>query len=455
MGHLFEHLFGTSALVELFSERNFVASMLHVEAALAQTEARAGILSESSAQAICICCQVDQFDLTSLAEAAAVSGNILIPLVKQLMELVRKQAPEAAGYVHWGATSQDVLDTALVMQLRDALDWFAPALDELCDLLAEQTLIHRDTLLAGRTWMQHAVPITFGLRCAGSLDALLRHRARLEEIRPRLLVLQFGGAAGTLASLGVNGEIIARDLSEVLQLGLPDLPWHAHRDRLAEMATALGLLTGTLGKMARDIALGTQTELGETSEGTGRGGSSTMPHKRNPVGAAVVLSAALRVPGLVATMLTAMVQEQERGLGGWHAEWETLPEIVMLAGGALERMKAMVRGLEVYSADMRANLERSRGLLMAESVSMKLAEHVGRNRAHHLLEEASKRVFDQGDTLAGAIAADEAITQHLAAEERERLLDPAMYLGSTGNFIDAVLARHQHGKRTTPEAQHG
>ncbi len=449
MAHLFDSLFGVPVLRDIFSERNFVASMLRFESALARAEGSTGIIPQASAQSIAACCEADRFDLDALAEAAVSDGNVLIPLVRQLTELVRTQAPEAASYVHWGATSQDVLDTALVLQLRDALDWFTQAMDELCHLLAEQTESHRHTLLAGRTWMQHAVPITFGLRCAGSLDTMMRHRARLAELRSRLLVVQLGGAAGTLASLGANGEVVSRALAEALQLQEPDLPWHTHRDRLAELATTLGLLTGTLGKMARDLALGAQTEIGEISEGAGQGGSSTMPHKRNPVGAAVVLSSAMRVPGLVATMLAAMVQEGERGLGGWHAEWETLPEIIVLTGGALERMKAMVRGLAVHSSAMHENLDRTHGLLLAEAVSLKLAEKVGRDRAHHLLALASKRVLDQGGTLAEATAADDAIAQHLTAEERARLLDPALYLGSTNRFIDAVLARYAASKPTT------
>lgn len=455
MARLLDHLFGAPTLVELFSDRHFVVCMLRFEAALAGAEARTGVIPLSSSQAIARCCQADPFDFRALAEGAASAGNVLIPLVRQLTELVRKGAPEAAGHVHWGATSQDVLDTALVLQLRDALDWFAQAIDNLCELLAEQTHRHRKTLIAGRTWMQHAIPMTFGLRCAGSLDALLRHRKRLEELRPRVLTLQFGGAAGTLASLGTRGQMVARALAEELHLGLPDMPWHAHRDRVAEVATTLGLLTGTLGKMARDLALGMQTEVGETSEGSAGGGSSTMPHKRNPVGAAVVLSAATRVPGLVATMLTAMNQEQERGLGGWHAEWETLPEIAMLAGGALQRMEDMVRTLEVDAGNMQRNLEQTHGLLMAEAVSMKLAEKVGKDRAHHLLEAFSQRVLASGITFEAALRADEAITRHLPIEELQRLLDPALYLGSTGNFIDAVLAAYERGKQARLEAARG
>ena len=272
----------------------------------------------------------DRFDLPSIGLAAARAGNLAIPLIKELTNLVARSDQEAARYVHWGATSQDAIDTGLVLQLRDAFDAIESDLQHLCETLAQMALDHRTTSLPARTWMQQAVPTVFGLKVAGWLDALTRHRARLQETRQRVLVLQFGGAAGTLASLGADGMKVAQELAKELKLGLPELPWHSHRDRIVEVGTTLALLVGTLGKIARDISLQTQTEIAEVFEpsGDGRGGSSTMPHKRNPVTCAVILSAAQQVPALASSLLSAMPQEHERGLGGWHAEWQTLPELV-------------------------------------------------------------------------------------------------------------------------------
>jgi 3-carboxy-cis,cis-muconate cycloisomerase len=273
------------------------------------------------------------------------------------------------------------------------------------------TETHSETLLAGRTWLQQGPPILFGLKTAGWLFAILRHRERLAAVTKRALCVQFGGAVGTLASLGDRGGVVGEALANALHLPLPEIPWHSERDSIAEMATTLGLLTGTLGKIARDISLMMQSEIAEVQEPqvVGKGGSSTMPHKRNPVGSAVVLSASIRVPGLVATMLSAMVQEHERGVGGWHAEWETLPEICKLASGALKHTIAIVSGLEVDAARMRANLDALHGLALAESISILLSQHVGRPVAHHILEEASRipahynPSFRRGDS-PGAIA---------------------------------------------------
>ena len=322
--------------------------------------------------------------MTALARAAANAGNLAIPLVKQLTVLVAQKEKDAARYVHWGATSQDAIDTGRVLQLRQALNLISSELDLLATVLGDVAHKNRATLVAARTWMQQALPTTFGLQVAGWLDAIDRHRARLAETQERCLVLQFGGAVGTMAALGARGLDVATALSKEIQLPLPELPWHSHRDRMAEIATTLGLCTGTLGKIARDIALHMQTEIGEVFEPStdGRGGSSTMPHKRNPVTSAAVLSAALRVPPLVSTMLTAMIQEEERGLGGWHAEWETLPEIVRLTAGALHHLTGALSELKIDPERMRQNLEITHGLIFAEAVAMALAEKMPRPEAH-------------------------------------------------------------------------
>jgi 3-carboxy-cis,cis-muconate cycloisomerase len=294
--------------------------------------------------------------------------------------------------------------------------------------------------------MQHALPTTLGLKAAGWLSAIERHRTRLAEMRPRLLVVQFGGAAGTLAALGDKGPAVAEAVARELDLGLPDVPWHGQRDRVAELATAAGLLVGTLGKIARDISLMMQTEVGEAFEpaGEGRGGSSTMPHKRNPVSSAVVLAAATRIPNLVATMLAAMVQEHERGLGGWHAEWSTLPDLCVLTGGALRHAAETLAGLEVDAGRMRANLESTGGLILAEAVQMALGAKIGRLAAHELVEAACKRAVAGRRHLREVLAADGTVTAHLSAAELDRLLDPVNYLGSAEEFVARVLkARRQ------------
>ncbi len=341
-------LFGSAAMNEVFSDAARLQHMLDFEAALARTAARCGVISASAAAAISSKCKANLIDTDALAAATAAAINPAIPLVKRLTALVAKDDPEAAQFVHWGATSQDANDTGLVLQIREALDILDADLAILCADLAKLAQQHRSTVIAGRTLMQHALPTTFGVKVAGWLDSMNRHRERFTQTRTRVLVLQFGGAVGTLAALGENGLQVAAALAEELQLELPAMPWHAQRDRVAEVATTLGLCTGSLGKMARDISLHMQTEIAEVLEpaGEGRGGSSTMPHKRNPVSAAVVLSAATRVPGLVSTMLSAMVQEDERGLGNWQAEWETLPEIFRLTAGALHQMARIVPHLD-------------------------------------------------------------------------------------------------------------
>src|ERR1700675_2884648 len=341
---LLDPLFRWEPIAKLFREDNYLQTMLDFEAALAYAEASSGVIPSPAANAIAAKCRVELFDKQKLAEAAALAGNLAIPLVQQLKALVAAENKDAAGFVHWGATSQDAIDTALVLQLREALVLISGDLENLCAKLAKMADQHRLTPVVARTWMQHAVPTTLGIKFAGWLDALSRHRERFRETQDRCLVLQFGGAAGTLAALGSQGGVVAQHLSEQLKLPLPQMPWHSHRDRLSEIATTLGLLTGTLGKIARDISLHMQTEIDELREPAeeARGVSSTMPHKRNPVSCAIILAAATRIPGLVATMLTAMLQEDERGLGGWHTEWETLPEIVCLTAGAVHQLATLV-----------------------------------------------------------------------------------------------------------------
>ncbi|HEY2823456.1 MAG TPA: 3-carboxy-cis,cis-muconate cycloisomerase [Candidatus Acidoferrum sp.] len=439
---LLDGLFRSEEVEKWLSERTCLQGILSFESALAKAEAHAGVIPSSAVQAISQQCKAPLFDLDALARAAKSSGNIAIPIVKALTALVAKNNAEAARYVHWGATSQDVIDTGLILQLRGALTCVASDLDTLAKGLAELATTHRSTVMVGRTWMQQALPTTFGAKVAGWLDAVDRHRERLHETQRRCLVLQFGGAVGTLAALNENADAVAKSLSEELKLPLPEIPWHSHRDRVAEVATTLGLLVGTLGKIAKDISLLAQTEVAEVFEAgeSGRGGSSTMPHKRNPVACAAVLSAAIRVPGLVGTMLAAMPQEHERGLGGWHAEWETLPEIVSLAGGAVHTMAEIAPRLEVDAERMRQNLDATRGLIFAEAISMALAQKIGKANAHGLVEAACDSARTNGKHLSDVIRGDATVTQHFSAVEIDGFFDARRYLGQAEEFVDRVVA---------------
>ena len=440
--HLLGSLFGSLAVGAIFSDHGRLQGMLDFEAALATAEARVGVIPAAAAPAISAKCRAELFDPTALAQATARAGTPAIPLVKQLTALVAVDAPDAARFVHWGATSQDAMDTGLVLQLREALVPIGSDLAGLAEALAALAAAHKLTLLPGRTWLQHALPVTFGLKAAGWLDAVERHRIRLATLQPRLLALQFGGAAGTLAALGDRGLAVAAALAEELRLTLPDIPWHTERDRLAELAMTCGMIVGTLGKIARDLSLLMQTDVGEAFEpaGEGRGGSSTMPHKRNPVTSAVVMAAATRAPGLAATLLASMVQEHERGLGGWQAEWVALPELVVLTAGALSQMADTMANLEIDAERMQANLGVTQGLMMAEAVSLALGATLGRLAAHERVEAACRRAVAEGRHLRHVLAEDAGVTAQLDSQDFDRLFDPRNYLGAAVALVERVLA---------------
>jgi len=443
--NLLDGLFRSKAIDNLFTDNATLQGMLDFEAALARAEARVGVIPIAAAPAIAAKCKAELFDARAIAGAAALSGNLAIPLVKQLTALVAQDNKDAARYVHWGATSQDAIDTGRILQLRAALGVIFSDLKNVSETLVELVGKYRATPIAGRTWMQQAIPTTFGMKVAGWLDALDRHRERLREAQPRCLVLQFGGAVGTLASLHEKGLDVAQALAEDLRLWLPAFPWHAHRDRIAEIAASLGLLAGTLGKIGGDISLLMQTEIAEVSEpaGEGRGGSSTMPHKRNPVTSAVLLAAAARVPGFVATLLSSMPQQNERGLGGWHAEWETLPEIVRLVGGALHHLAETLPGIEIHPQKMRENLELTHGLVFAEAVAMVLGEQLGKHAAHQLVESACQRATTEGKHLREILSQDPAVMKHSTPAALDQLFDPQRYLGVADQFIARVLQAHR------------
>lgn len=414
--------------------------MLDFEAALARAEARAGVIPEGAAAAIAEKCDLELFDVSSLLREEAVAGTLPIPLVRALTGQVRD---DARGFVHWGATSQDVIDTGMVLQVRDGLDLLVKDLLEVaaeCVSLVER---FRRAPMPGRTLLQHALPITFGLKAARWLALTVRRARRLDELRAETLVLQFGGAAGTLAALGSEGVRVSELLGEELGLRVPELPWHAERDAVAEVVTALGIVSGAMGKIATDVALLSQTEVGEVAEGGGggKGGSSAMPQKRNPVDATAAIASARLTLGLIPVVLSSMVQEHERGAGGWQAEWTAVPAAFEFTASAVARVRSALRELEVDPERMRANLELTHGQIMAEALMMKLAPVVGRDEAYRVVEGVSRRARREGRELRSLVLEDEAITGLVGARELEDVFDPLGYLGSTQAFIDRVLER--------------
>jgi 3-carboxy-cis,cis-muconate cycloisomerase len=415
--------------------------MLDFESALARAEAATGVIPAPAVAAIGAACQADRFDIAELAQGAARAGNLAIPLVKALTAEVAKSDPDAARYVHWGATSQDVIDTATMLGLRAAIDALLPDLDRAIAGFAQLARQHRDTAIVARTWLQHALPMPFGLKLAEYAAALHRSRQRLKRLRADDIVLQFGGAAGTLAALGGNGLKVAERLAKEMDLRLPDAPWHTHRDRISDAASVLAILAGTCGKIARDISLMMQTDVGEAFEpaGAGRGGSSTLPHKRNPVASASALAAATMAPNLAATMFAAQVQDHERSAGPWHAEWPTLPTLQLVTSGALAAIVDIAEGLEVDAARMRANLDSTHGLVMAEAISMALAGKVGKSESHHIVEAASRTAIENRTHLRDVLAKDTRVTAHLGASELERLFEPMAYQGVSQTLIDRLL----------------
>src|SRR5882757_8638393 len=408
-------MLSSAAMRAVCDDQETLQHMLDFEAALARAEAATGVIPASAAEPIAKACKADGFDLADLAEAATHSGNLAIPLVKALTANVAKSDADAARYVHWGATSQDVIDTGTMLGLRAGIDVILAATDRAVIAFDNLARKHRNTAVVARTWLQHALPMPFGLKLAEYAAALHRSKKRLQRLRTETLALQFGGAAGTLAALGDKGLQVAERLAQELQLPLPEAPWHTHRDRIAEAASVCAILAGTCGKIARDVQLMMQTDVGEAFEpsGEGRGGSSTMPHKRNPVAAAAGLGAATMAPNLAATMFAAQVQDHERSAGPWHAEWPTLPSLLLVTSGALAAIVDIAEGLEVDVARMRANLDSTGGLIMAEAVTMALAEKIGKADAHHLIEAASKKAVAEKKHLRDILAGDSTIAAQL------------------------------------------
>lgn len=438
---LIESLATTEPLAELFSDESVLQAMLDFEIALARAEVRAGIVPKSAAEHIAAVTHASDFDISALARSMFRAGTFAIPVVKALTEKVRARNPDAAIWVHWGATSQDVADTAIVLLLKRARPILAADLARLENALVGLSNQHKNTVMLGRTLMQAAPPITFGLKAAGWLGALRRGKSRLEAAFAEALVLQLGGASGTLASLGEQGIAVARALADELGLSCPDAPWHTHRDRLASLLCCCGILTESLGKMARDISLLMQNEVAEVAEpgGDGRGGSSTMPHKRNPIACSLTLTAAQRVPGLVATFLSAMVQEHERAVGSWQSEWPVVASVIQSLGLAATSMAEAAEGLSVDSARMRQDIENTKGLIFAERAMMLLGAKLGRDVAHKLLEDATRKSIAQNKHLSEVLAEMPEVTSRLDRSLLQQLEIPEQYLGSAEAFRKALI----------------
>jgi 3-carboxy-cis,cis-muconate cycloisomerase len=435
---LFRDAFGTPAMREVFSDFSLLGRYAEVEIALAKAESRCGVIPAEAAEAIAKCTDVAALDFDLLRRETDIVGYPILPLVQQMV----KQCGEAGRYVHWGATTQDIMDTALVLQVRAGLTIIEQDISTLRRILAGLSRRYRDTPMAGRTHLQQALPVTFGYKTAIWLAMFDRHAERLHQMKPRILVGQFAGAAGTLASLGNKGFDVQKAFCDELGLGIPVSTWHVARDGLAEVVNFLGLLTGSLGKIALDIMIMASTEFAEVYEPfvKGRGASSTMPQKRNPISSELMLAASKAVRQHAGLMLDATVQDFERATGPWHAEWMAIPESFVLTAGALHQAKFALEGLVVDEKQMAKNLGISRGLIVAEAVMMGLAPEIGRQQAHDVVYDACRLANDKNMTLADALSADPEVSARIDRATIEHLTSPKNYLGLAPEMVDRVLA---------------
>jgi 3-carboxy-cis,cis-muconate cycloisomerase len=434
---IFKDMFGTAEMRAVFSDKNLLKCYVEAEVALAAAQGRLGVIPREAADAIAKLALSIVLDRDALKHEAENVGYPILGLVRQLSQ----KLGEAGRYVHWGATTQDIMDTGTVLQIRAALAIVERDLAAVAAALGGLAQKYRDTPMPGRTHLQQALPITFGYKCAIWLSMMDRHAARLRELKPRVLLAQFGGAAGTLASLGERGLEVRREFARELKLGDPPITWHVARDAVAETVGFLGLLTGSLGKIGFDGMLMMMTELGEAFEpfASHRGASSTMPQKRNPISSEILLANAKAVRQHAALMLDAMVQDFERATGPWHVEWMAIPESFILTAGSLAQAKFMLDGLVVDESRMRANLELSQGLIVAEAVMMGLAPHLGRQQAHDVVYEACREALAQRRSLFEVLKGNAEIVSALPEERLSALCDPANYLGSAPQMVDAIV----------------
>jgi 3-carboxy-cis,cis-muconate cycloisomerase len=436
---VFRDIFTTPTMRQVWSDENRVQKYLDFEKALAVAQARLKIIPQEACDEIVKHCSVDKIDMAKLKEATERIGYPVLPVVQQLVKLCKDGLGE---WSHWGATTQDITDTATVLQIKESLALIEQEITGISDALAALAKKYRDTPMAGRSNLQQAVPITFGYKMATMLSAFERHKQRLNELRPRVLVGEFGGAAGTLSSLGKDGLRCQVELMKELDLGQPAISWHTVRDTIAEVGCFLGLVTGSCGKIAFDVKLLMQTEVEEVQEPfhQGRGSSSTMPQKRNPISSVYITAQTAIVKQLVAALLEAMVEDHERATGPWEIEWITLPEIFMLAAGALAQTRFLVEGLQVNEQKMRENIFITKGLIMSEAVMMGLGDKMGRNYAHDVVYDICREVVKTGRPLIDLLEESDEIKKHAGRKELEKMVDPANYLGVAGEMVDRVLA---------------
>jgi 3-carboxy-cis,cis-muconate cycloisomerase len=439
---IFRDIFSTAEMRQVFSDEARTGYYLEIEAALAKAQARLGIIPEKAAQEIVRQCRIENIDLARLKQQTERIGYPILGVVQQIVGLC---ADGLGEWAHWGATTQDITDTAAILQIRAALDLIEKDMEKVTASLADLSRRYRDTPMAGRSNLQQAVPLTFGFKMAALLAAMQRHRERLAQLRPRVLVGEFGGAVGTLASLGKDGLKVQAEMMKELGLGQPEIAWHTVRDRIGEVGCFLGLVSGTLGKISMDVKLLMQTEVAEVYEPfhEGRGSSSTMPQKRNPIASLYIHSTAAVIRQHVAALLEAAVADHERSTGPWEIEWISLPEIFLLASGALAQTRDMLAGLEVDAKRMRANLDLTLGMIVSEAVMMGLGPHLGRQYAHDLVYDICRKVAATGRPLVDLLAEDKDISKHLTRAELEKMCDPAGYLGLAGEMVDRVLAKEK------------
>jgi 3-carboxy-cis,cis-muconate cycloisomerase len=437
---IFGNLFGTEAMRQVWSDENRTRKYLDVEAALARVQGRLGIIPENAAAEIVRNCRLEKIDMEKLRVQTERIGYPVLGVVQQLVGLCDGDLGE---WCHWGATTQDITDTATVLQMREGLALIEQDLADLSKSLAGLAKKHRDTPMIGRSNLQQAVPVTFGYKMAGLLSAIERHRQRLAELKPRVLMGEFAGAAGTLASLERGALETQEGLMKELGLAQPAIAWHTIRDTIAETGCFLGLVTGTLGKLSMDVKLMMQTEVGEAYEpfAHGRGSSSTMPQKRNPISSCYIHAGVAMVRQQVAALLEAMVADHERSTGPWEIEWIALPEAFVLAAGVLNQSKFVLAGLEVDAKRMRANLDLTNGLVVSEAVMMGLAPYLGREHAHDLVYDLCREAIKQDRPLLDLLAGNAEITRHVDRKKLAELCDPANYLGLAGVMVDRVLER--------------
>ncbi|HET8743431.1 MAG TPA: 3-carboxy-cis,cis-muconate cycloisomerase [Gaiella sp.] len=436
---LFVPIFVPARMRDAVSSRAWLQAMLDTERALALAEARVGVIPADAAQAIAESCDAARFDVDRIAEEGRRVANPAEPLVRALVA----EAGDAGRWVHWGATSQDVVDTAAMLVTRDALELIDEELGGGAAACAQHARAHRETPMAARTVLQQAVPTTFGLVAAGWLEGVLSVRRRLRAIRAEGLAAQLGGAGGTLAALGADGPAVSSAFAEELGLAEAPLPWHTNRVRIGELAAALDVTAGALGKIALDVTLLAQTEVGEVAEGGGAGGSSAMPQKRNPVGAVLAIAAARTAHAHASELTAGMAQELQRATGGWQAEWLALTGALAFTGGSAASLRATLEGLQVRPDRMAQNLARTDGLVLSERLAYLLAPFVGRPEAQRRVGDAVARAQASGGSLAAELAEDDEAADHLDARELGHALDPAGYLGSAPELVDRALERYR------------